>query len=195
VAEWTRSRWRRSAKIDRDRAVERVVEAEETMNPKVYLVPLGLLLALGVIACDGSARPNANSPAPATQPSSNMKINLKLPDKTLTATLYDTPSARDFASMLPLTLTLEDYSKAEKISDLPRKLTKEGAPAGADPSVGDIAYYAPWGNLAIFYKDFGYSDGLILLGKLDGGAEALGVGGSLKVTIELVAKDNPQRRG
>ena len=87
--------------------------------------------------------------------------------------------------MLPLTLTLEDYSKTEKISDLPKKLTKEGAPAGAGPSVGDIAYYAPWGNLALFYKDFEYSNGLILLGKLDGGVEALGVPGSVKVTIEL----------
>ena len=114
-----------------------------------------------------------------------MKINLKLEDKTLTATLYDTPTARDFASMLPLTLTLEDYSKTEKISDLPRKLTKEGAPAGADPSAGDIAYYAPWGNLAQFYKDFRYSDGLILLGKLDGGVEALGVSVPLKVTIDI----------
>jgi hypothetical protein len=34
-----------------------------------------------------------------------------------------------------------------------------GAPAGSDPSVGDITYYAP-GNLAIFYRDFGYSRGL-----------------------------------
>jgi len=114
-----------------------------------------------------------------------MKINLKLPDRTLTGTLYDTPTARALAAMLPLTLTLDDYNKTEKVSDLPGKLTRQGAPAGADPSAGDIAYYAPWGNLALFYKDFPYSDGLILLGKLDGGAEALGAAGSLKVTIEL----------
>jgi hypothetical protein len=119
------------------------------------------------------------------RPSRQMKINLKLQDEILTATLYDTPTARDFASLLPLTLTLEDYSKTEKISDLPRKLTKEGAPAGADPAAGDIAYYAPWGNLAIFYRGFRYSEGLILLGKLERGAEALSVPGPLKVTIEL----------
>lgn len=128
---------------------------------------------------------------PTTQPTTIMKISLKLQDKTLTATLCDTPTARHFASMLPLTLTLADYSKTEKISDLPNKLTNEGAPAGADPSVGDIAYYAPWGNLALFYKDFGYSNGLIILGKLDSGAEALNVPGSVKVTIELVGKDDP----
>ena len=119
-----------------------------------------------------------------------MKINLKFEGMTLTATLHDSPSARDFASMLPLTLTLEDYNKTERISDLPRKLSKEGAPSGADPSVGDIAYYAPWGNLAVFYKDFGYSNGLILLGKLDGGVEALSAPGPLKVTIEQVGANN-----
>jgi hypothetical protein len=95
--------------------------------------------------------------------------------------------------MLPLTLTLEDYSRTEKISDLPGKLTKEGAPAGAAPSVGDIAYYAPWGNLALFYEDFRYSDGLILLGKLDGGADALGAPDPVTVTIDFVGKDDPKR--
>jgi hypothetical protein len=169
-----------------------VRETEELMNPRAVILPLVLAMPLGAIACDahdGSARAGSKPSAePTTRPAGNMKINLKLQDKTLTATLYDTPTARDFAAMLPLTLTLEDYSKTEKISDLPRRLTKEGAPAGADPSVGDIAYYAPWGNLALFYKDFGYSGGLILLGKLDGGAEALSVPGALKVTIELLGK-------
>jgi hypothetical protein len=44
------------------------------------------------------------------------------------------------------------------------------------------------GNLAIFYKDFGYSRGLIRLGRIDSGIEALNVPGSLKVTIERVGE-------
>jgi hypothetical protein len=87
---------------------------------------------------------------------------------------------------------LEDYSKTEKISDLPRKLTTKGAPAGADPSVGDIAYYVPWGNLALYYRDFRYSEGLMLIGKVDGGAETLSVPGSVNVTIQLLGKDAPK---
>jgi hypothetical protein len=159
------------------------------MIPRALLVTLALLVTVGIVACDAgdrSPRPELKPPAESTtRPAGDMTINLKLPGRTSTATLYDTPTARDFAAMLPLTLTLDDYNKTEKISDLPRKLDRQGAPAGADPSVRDIAYYAPWGNLALFYKDFQYSDGLILLGKVDGGAEALGVPGSLKVTIEL----------
>lgn len=61
-----------------------------------------------------------------------------------------------------------------------------GSPDGVDPDVGDITYYAPWGNLAIFYRDFGYSRGLIKLGSFDGDIAILMQPGELSTTIELV---------
>jgi hypothetical protein len=114
-----------------------------------------------------------------------MKIHIDVEGATIMATLDDSPAARDFASLLPLTLTLEDYNSTEKISNLPRRLSIEGAPAGIDPSPGDLTYYAPWGNLAIFYRDFGYSRGLVKLGAIVAGGEALNVPGSVKATIRL----------
>jgi hypothetical protein len=124
--------------------------------------------------------------APCGAEDSSMKIILKIGDNVLTATLIDSKTTQDFISLLPLTLTLKDYAGTEKISDLPKRLSTEGAPSGIDPSVGDITYYAPWGNLAIFYRDFGYSSGLVILGKIDSGKEALNVPGSVRVTIELI---------
>ncbi|MHB1134091.1 MAG: cyclophilin-like fold protein [Chloroflexota bacterium] len=115
-----------------------------------------------------------------------MKVRLTVGDTPLAATLVDSKAAEDFASLLPLTLTLTDHAGTEKVSDLPRRLSTEGAPSGSDPSVGDIAYYSPWGNLAIYYRDFGYSSGLVILGKIDGPTDALNVPGSVRVTIELV---------
>lgn len=91
----------------------------------------------------------------------DMKLKITIGDRVLTATLYDNPTSRDLISMLPLTTTLEDYASTEKIFYPDRKLSTEGAPGGFDPSVGDITYYAPWGDVAIFYKDFGYASGLI----------------------------------
>lgn len=117
-----------------------------------------------------------------------MKIRMNVEGTAITATLVDSPTSRDFVSLLPLTLTFKDYAATEKISDPPRRLFTEGAPPGIDPSVGDIAYYAPWGNLALFYRDFGYSTGLIKLGTIDSGVEVLARPGPLKVTIELVEK-------
>ncbi len=88
---------------------------------------------------------------------------------------------------MPLKLTLKDYASTEKVSDLPRSLKQAGAPSGYDPSAGDITYYAPWGNLAIFYRDFGYASGLIRLGTIDTGIDALNQSGALPTTIELMS--------
>jgi hypothetical protein len=115
-----------------------------------------------------------------------MKIKITVGRKVVTASLADSEAARDLVSLLPLTLTLEDYAGTEKISDLPRRLSTKGAPSGSDPSVGDIAYYVPWGNLAIYYRDFGYSSGLVILGKIDRDAKAFNTSGSIKAAIELV---------
>ncbi len=104
---------------------------------------------------------------------SAMKIKISAGDTVLTATMLDNTTSRDFMSLLPLTLSLSDYAGTEKVSDLPRKLSTEGAPPGSDPSVGDITLYAPWGNLAIFYRDFGYASGLIILGRIDSGVDKL----------------------
>jgi hypothetical protein len=115
-----------------------------------------------------------------------MKIRIDVEGRSLSATLDDTEAARDFASLLPLTVKLEDHASTEKIADLPRRLSTRGAPPGSDPDVGDIAYYAPWGNLAVYYRDFGYSAGLVKLGRIDAGVEALERPGPLRVTIARV---------
>jgi hypothetical protein len=124
----------------------------------------------------------------ASETAAGVKINISMDGRSIPATLNDSKTARDFAALLPLSLTLKDYASTEKISDLPRRLSTDGAPPGFDPSVGDIAYYAPWGNLAIYYRDFAYSDGLVSLGTLDSGVELFAPGRSVPVTFELAAR-------
>lgn len=115
-----------------------------------------------------------------------MKIRLVFKGQTLPATLYDTPSARDFYSLLPLSLTLDDYAATEKIAYLPRKLSTAGAPAGFTPAPGDITYYAPWGNLALFHKGAPHASGLVSLGRIESGMELLKAPGKVAVVIERV---------
>jgi hypothetical protein len=115
-----------------------------------------------------------------------MKIRLTIGRTSVMATLNDSDAARDFASLLPLTLALEDYAATEKIAYLPRRLSTKNAPAGSDADVGDVAYYAPWGNLALFYRDFGYSAGLVKLGSLDSDVELLRQAGAKSAIIERV---------
>ena len=97
----------------------------------------------------------------------NMKLNIMTDKGVVHARLYDNASAKDFIALLPLTLMLEDFNKTEKIAGLPKGLSTSGAPDGYTPHKGDIAFYAPWGNLCIFYRDFRYSPGLVQLGKTD----------------------------
>lgn len=115
-----------------------------------------------------------------------MKIRMTMAGQIITASLEESDSAREFFAMLPLTLPFEDYAETEKIAYLPGKLTTQTAPEGIDPQVGDIAYYAPWGNLAIYYRDFGYSSGLIRLGRITSGLDALTAQPSGTLTIEAV---------
>ena len=55
------------------------------------------------------------------------------------------------------------------IGYLPEKLKTAGSPTSCDPEAGTFAYYAPWGNLAIFYRDFRHSEGLVPLGSIRSG--------------------------
>jgi hypothetical protein len=123
-----------------------------------------------------------------------MNIQFRTANKAVRSTLIENATARDFAALLPLVLVLEEYAQAELISDLPKKLTTEGSPSGSTPSAGDIAYYAPWGNLAIFYKDQPFAKGLIVLGSIDSDVGALIASVGARVTIELVPHDATESR-
>ncbi|MBD9726471.1 cyclophilin-like fold protein [Streptomyces caniscabiei] len=103
-----------------------------------------------------------------------MDIELTIDGNAVAGTLNGSAAARDFAALLPLTLNLSDFHETERIADLPRRLSTSGAPDGAEAKAGDLAYYAPWGNLALFYRDFPYSDGLVILGHVtDDGTDRL----------------------
>jgi len=119
-----------------------------------------------------------------------MRIRIVIDGTELAATLEDTAAGREFAARLPLELTLEDYHGIEKVADLPAPLSTAGAPEGVDPDVGDITYYAPWGNLALFYRDFGYARGLVRLGRIHGDVTALA--GDQPLTARIERADTPE---
>lgn len=100
-------------------------------------------------------------------------VKMTIDGQEISIILYDTPAADALYNMLPLELSFEDYNGVEKISYLSQTLPTTGEPDGYDPNVGDLCLYAPWGNLSIFYQDFRYSDGLILLGHIDSGMDLL----------------------
>lgn len=117
-----------------------------------------------------------------------MQIRLAVDGHTATATLNDNPTARDFASLLPLTLNMQDLFGREKPGRLPRPINPgEGQ---ATYQVGDLGYWAPSHDLAIFYADDGQtipSPGIVIIGRIDSGLDVIAeAGGSFQLTIECL---------
>jgi hypothetical protein len=119
-------------------------------------------------------------------PTDETQIRVIIGDTVLTARLWDNATARDLIAQLPLTLTFSDYNGQEKLASLPRKLSMDGAPAGADPLPREIGYYAPSGVVVFYYTDVGYFSGIVRIGQFDGAMDAItSQTGDFPVTIEL----------
>ncbi|MFB5663710.1 cyclophilin-like fold protein [Alteribacillus sp. HJP-4] len=104
---------------------------------------------------------------------SEEKIIVTLDNGEIIINVYDNPTSREFLAQLPLTLTFEEFGGFEKLSYPPEELTTEGAPSGYTPEREDFAYYSPWGDVAMFYDDHRYSNGLVKLGEIESGVELL----------------------
>ena len=147
------------------------------------------VLALSLMPGQSGAR-NASAVTQqkaSSERSQGMKINITIGGKILTATLADNATARDFVSVLPLNLSMKDLFGREKYGDLPKALSENG-PRKNRYEVGDIAYWSPNQQFAVYYHQDGESipsPGIIPIAKMDAGTEAFNVSGSVKVAIEL----------
>jgi hypothetical protein len=136
---------------------------------------------IGTDSAERSATPISAPPNTAPQ------FRVVIGDTTLTGRLFDNATARDFASQLPMTLTFADLHGVEKGAPLPRTLSVEGMPSGDDPQIGDLGYWAPSGNLVLYYGDVGFWTGIMRIGHFDGDMQAVAAqSGDFDATIELV---------
>ena len=121
------------------------------------------------------------------QAPSATRVRITIGTKSIEATLADSEAARDFASLLPITLPMNDLFRREKFAHLPRAISEQGKRT-RDYAIGTIGYWPPGPDVAIFYRQDGEripDPGLIVLGKIKAGVEALNVPGAIRATIEL----------
>lgn len=113
------------------------------------------------------------SPAPSEKDESGEALlSVTWGDKQLIYALNDSPAAAALLEQLPLTVQVEDYSSNEKIFYPPQKLDISDSPAASGGS-GTLAYYAPWGDIVMFYGDFDENPSLYELGRIVSGEELL----------------------
>ena len=150
------------------------------------LVVLAVTLTLGAVTGPSSAeRVSAPPPSSAQRGIGKVKIRIKVGDRVFAATLLDSPAARDFASLLPLKIKMKDLFGREKYGHLPRAISEEGQ-RERRYEVGQIAYWPPGPDVAVYYRQDGESipdPGIVVLGSIDG-AEPLAFSGSADVTFE-----------
>ncbi|MFN6477013.1 MAG: cyclophilin-like fold protein [Nostoc sp. DedQUE07] len=166
---------------------------EKNCQQRMLILVLALAMSLNYSACraDNSitSSPSLKMPTEiSTKQADSMKINIKVKDKVVTATLIDSKTTQDFVSLLPLTLTMNDLFGREKFAHLPRAISEEGERTKTY-EVGDVIYWSPGPDVAIYYRHDREEipdPGIIAIGKIDAGVEAFNVPGSVEVTIELV---------
>jgi hypothetical protein len=158
----------------------------------LLLIALILTVSLNATARTMHAGKSAGDSNSSAEPvaagrSHDVKINIRIAGKTLSATLADNATARDFVALLPLSLSMGDLFGREKYGNLPRALSENG-PRRRYYELGDIAYWSPSHDVAIYYRVGGEeipTPGIIPIGKIDSGIEAFNVPDSVRVTIEL----------
>lgn len=104
------------------------------------------------------------------QEGEKMKISVESNGYTAVFELNNSQASQDLYAQLPLNINVENFGNNEKIFYPPNKLTTQNTSL-ANAKNGTLAYYAPWGNVVMFYKDFGKASGLYELGMVISGKE------------------------
>lgn len=140
-----------------------------------------VLVAIAGVSLVG-ARDNERPAHPAMEQKALQKVTVKVGDRTLRATLFDNPTARDFAATLPFEADMHDLLGQEKAGRTVRALSTGGA-AQRSFTAGDIGYWSPSADLAIYYRDGDQlpSPGIIMIGKVEGDIAALKVPGNVRI--------------
>lgn len=138
-------------------------------------------------ASDGTTATAATTSTTATAQTTSVKIRIRIGRRTLTATVARNATARDFLSLLPLSLRMSDLFSREKSAALPRALANGGTPRYTF-SAGDIAYWPPGPDVVVYYRRGADipDPGIVLLARLDSNARAFSVPGAVRVRMERV---------
>jgi hypothetical protein len=84
----------------------------------------------------------------------DQRIRIRTGDQVVTARLNNSEAARDFVSMLPLTIEMDDHLRREKTGVIPGPLSERTA-GSRTYELGDLGYWRPRNTFVIFYRQDG----------------------------------------
>lgn len=139
-----------------------------SMNRQIYLLMSIVAVFVTVVCCVDSTKAQTSLKERAF-----MKMTVNANGNNIVFELNDSQAAKDLFAQLPLSIGVENYSSNEKIFSPPKKLKTDGTPLVRSARTGTLAYYAPWGNVVMFYGSFGSAAGLYELGHAVKGGDAI----------------------
>lgn len=113
----------------------------------------------------------------------NMRISVRDGSHEIIFELNDSSASKSLYEQLPLTLDVENFSSNEKIFYPTSELDTDSTPISNGGGEGTLAYYAPWGDVVMFYDSFTSASGLYELGVAVSGTDQIG-NLSGEITIE-----------
>lgn len=116
------------------------------------------------------AAKQSSDAAGAEEPDAARRMAVRFGEYTVVFELNEGSAAASLYEQLPLTVDVEDYSTNEKIFYPPEKLDTGDSPL-AKGGAGTLAYYAPWGDVVMFYGDYSENPSLYELGRVVSGGE------------------------
>lgn len=122
-------------------------------------------------------------------PLSDMMIRITCENASADFVLYDTDSANEFYTQLPLSLDTTNFSNSQWMFYPPQKLNVKSEEAYYDGKRGELSYYEPWGDVFMLYSDFQSDDEMYRLGICTNGIENI-ENMSGKITIEKLFEEN-----
>lgn len=139
---------------------------------KLFVIFIALALIMGITACGNTNQSSENktlspdsSYAVEKEDIAEMKMSVKIGDKSFTATLEDNAATLELIEMMkeaPISINMDDYSGFEKVGSLGRSLTADNQQMTTQ--AGDIVLYS--GNqIVMFYGSNTWS--YTKIGKID----------------------------
>ena len=118
------------------------------------------------------------------QNNSARQVSVSCGENVVVYELNEGSAANSLYEQLPLTLQVEDYSTNEKIFYPPQQLDTSDSPL-AEGGAGTLAYYAPWGDVVMFYDEYSQNSSLFELGQVVSGGDLVEQMSGM-ITIEAV---------
>jgi hypothetical protein len=152
------------------------------MKKTIFSLLIMCALLIPASAIGEEVHTMGNSGSNSSEDRTVMTIRVKANGNTIVFELNTSPAAKDLYAQLPLSITVEDYGSNEKIFYPPEKLNTTDTPLMDGAQVGTLAYYAPWGDVVLFYGGFSSAPRLYELGHVISGEEYIqGMSGEIRI--------------